>query len=268
MLGWLALILFPLSEDVPAVALELKNPHSVLATLATRPGDVVEVRLGDNRASGAWAEVAEKAAAQRIPVVHQAIAKESGRRPRHATVIHASRGGGASARVKEHAGTSLPELFANAETLGETPGLWLALDRLQDPQNVGAIFRTASFFGVRGIVITRDRSAPLNATVYDVASGGVEHVPFCMQTNLARTLQAAKESGVWVLGSSERGDTDISDIPRDRPWLLVVGNEEKGLRRLTLDNCDMQCRLTPTGAIASLNVSVAAAVLMSALSAT
>jgi 23S rRNA (guanosine2251-2'-O)-methyltransferase len=237
-----------------------------LAALATRPVDVVEVRLGESRASGAWGEVAEQAAVHRIPVVHQAKAKESGRRPRHFAVIHASRGGEASARVKEHAGSSLPELFANADVPGETPGLWLALDRLQDPQNVGAIFRTASFFGVRGIVITRDKSAPLNGTVYDVASGGVEHVPFCTQTNLVRTLQTAKDAGVWVLGSSERAETDITDIPRDRPWLLVVGNEEKGLRRLTLDNCDMRCRLTSRGEISSLNVSVAASVLMSALS--
>lgn len=257
-----------LPQDVHAVSLELKNPHSVLAALATRPGDVVEVRLGESRVSGAWAEVAEQAASHRIPVVHQAKANESGRRPRHFTVIHASRGGGASASVKEHAGTSLQELFVNADVPGQKPGLWLALDRLQDQQNVGAIFRTASFFGVQGVVITRDRSAPLNGTVYDVASGGVEHVPFCMQTNLARTLEAAKEAGVWVLGSSERANTDISDIPHDRPWLLIVGNEERGLRRLTLDNCDMQCRLTPRGAIASLNVSVAAAVLMSALSET
>jgi 23S rRNA (guanosine2251-2'-O)-methyltransferase len=143
--------------------------------------------------------------------------------------------------------------------------LWLALDQLQDPHNVGAVFRTAAFFGVRGIVVTRDRSAPLSAAVYDVGSGGLEYVPFSVQTNLARAIEAAKQSGVWVLGTSERAGKDVSQIDRDRRWLLVVGNEERGLRRLTLDHCDEVCRLTPRGPIGSLNVSVATGVLVAAL---
>jgi 23S rRNA (guanosine2251-2'-O)-methyltransferase len=142
----------------------------------------------------------------------------------------------------------------------------VALDQLQDPHNVGAIFRTAAFYGVRGIVVTRDRSAPLSAAVYDVSSGGMEYVPCSVQTNLSRSLEAAKEAGLWVLGASERAGRDVSEIARDRSWLLVVGNEERGLRRLTLDTCDETCRLTPRGEITSLNVSVATGILVAALS--
>jgi 23S rRNA (guanosine2251-2'-O)-methyltransferase len=144
-------------------------------------------------------------------------------------------------------------------------GLWLALDQIQDPHNVGAVFRTAAFFGIRGIVLTRDRSAPINATVYDVASGGMEHVPFSSLPNLSRAIEQAKEAGLWALGASEHAERDVSEIPHDRPWLLVLGNEEKGLRRLTFENCDDVCRLSARGSVGSLNVSVAAGVLMAIL---
>jgi 23S rRNA (guanosine2251-2'-O)-methyltransferase len=146
-------------------------------------------------------------------------------------------------------------------------GLWLALDQLQDPHNVGAVFRTAAFFGVKGIVMTVDRSAPLSPTVYDVASGGVEYVPFTLQTNLAQAMEIAKKSGLWVLGSSERAAESVHRIDRDRRWLLVIGNEEKGLRRLTLERCDQVCTIPPAGQVNSLNVSVAAGILMAALTA-
>ncbi len=139
----------------------------------------------------------------------------------------------------------------------EPDGLWLALDHVQDPHNVGAIFRAAAFWGVSGVVITKDQSAPMNDTVYDVACGGLEHVPVCVVNNLVRALNTAKESDVWVLGTSEHATKDVNEIDRDRRWLVVVGNEEKGLRRLTLENCDDLCGLQPRGEVTSLNVSVA-----------
>jgi 23S rRNA (guanosine2251-2'-O)-methyltransferase len=157
----------------------------------------------------------------------------------------------------------LDQLFAPGEG---SRGLWLGLDQLQDPHNVGAVFRSAAFFGVRGIVMTRDRSAPLTATAYDVSSGGIEHVPFSIQTNLSRTVEIAKEAGLWVLGTSEHAERDIAEIDRDRRWLILVGNEERGLRRLSLDICDETCRITPHGPVGSLNVSVATAVTIATLS--
>ena len=250
------------------MSLRLHNPHSVLAAFDTRPQAVVEVRIPGGRPSGAWAEVVERAERERVPVLGAAARPGGRRRPKQPP--DGGRTGAAEAVVKERPPRLLEELLADvsASTGGQStaPALWLALDQLQDPHNVGAIFRTAAFFGVRGIVLTRDRSAPLSATVYDVAAGGLEYVPFAVETNLSRAISQAKDAGLWILGASEHADQDVADVPRDRPWLLVLGNEERGLRRLTIDRCDSVCRLAPRGAIRSLNVSVAAAVLMATLS--
>lgn len=238
--------------------LVLKNPHSVLAALEVRPEDVFEVRVERSSAGDLWRRVADAARAAGV-TVREAL--PPAQRPRRGA-DRDRRGGGAEGVVRERAGVDLDTLFGDPR--GER-GVWLALDQLQDPHNVGAVFRTAAFFGVRGIVVTRDRSAPLSSAVYDVASGGMEYVPFSVQTNLARAVEAAKQAGLWVLGSAENAERDVSQVDTERRWLLVVGNEERGLRRLTLDNCDEVCRLTPRGPIGSLNVSVATGVLVAAL---
>ncbi|MGZ3699360.1 MAG: TrmH family RNA methyltransferase, partial [Bdellovibrionota bacterium] len=95
---------------------------------------------------------------------------------------------------------------------------------------------------------------------------GVETVPFTLQTNLQRAFEIAKDAGLWILGTSEHANDDLAKIERDRPWLLVLGNEEKGLRRLTEERCDVLCKITPKGAVTSLNVSVAAGIFISRLS--
>ena len=233
----------------------LRNPHSILAVLHTRPQDIFEIRLTSN--GGAWDEV--RAMAQEIGIkITQAVEK------RKQGKDDQRRGGAAEAMVKENPGVTFEELLGNVDS--NQGGLWIALDTVQDPHNVGSIFRTAAFFGVRGILITKDRSAPLSDTVYDVASGGVEHIPFSIQTNLSRTLDAAKKKGLWILGSSERADTPIDQVKQDRPWLLVLGNEEGGLRRLTLEKCDSVCKIPSLGRLPSLNVAVAAGILMQRLS--
>ncbi|MFO1093631.1 MAG: RNA methyltransferase [Planctomycetaceae bacterium] len=239
--------------------LVLKNPHSVLAVFDTRPQDVFEVRVERGRLSESWQQVADRARQTGV-TVHEAAGTFGGGK-KHAS--GPQRGGGSEAVVRERQGIELDELFA---TGGTERGIWLGLDQLQDPQNVGAVFRTAAFFGVRGIVLTRDRSAPLTAAVYDVASGGIEHVPFSVQTNLSRAVEIAKQSGMWVLGTSEHAERDVSEVDRDRRWFVLVGNEERGLRRLSLDVCDETCRITPRGAVGSLNVSVATAVVVARLS--
>lgn len=247
------------------MSLELHNPHSVLAALETRPQDVVEIRLSTNQASGAWADVVARASQHRVPVVKRASRQEAGRGRSKDHTGESGRAGGAYARVKERGGVSLDELFADVEGREGGKGLWLALDCIQDPHNVGAIFRSAAFFGVQGVLLTPDRSAPLSATVYDVASGGMECVPFSIQTNLARSLGQAKKMGLWILGASEHATDDVKQVDRDCAWVLVLGNEEKGLRRLTQQTCDVLCRLSARGPVTSLNVSVAAGVLMAAL---
>jgi 23S rRNA (guanosine2251-2'-O)-methyltransferase len=262
--------------------LVLRNPHSVLAAILTRPRDVIQVTvpgaLSDRDSKSpqdapvgrdAWLKVVQAARSAGIPVTSGGGGgKPSPRSDRDAGKSQQGGRLGASseALVKERVGISAEEVFRGASERVEGKGLWLALDCLTDPQNVGAIFRTASFFGVQGIVLTQERSAPLTGSVYDVAAGGVEHVPFVQATNLQRAFEVAKDAGLWILGTSEHAKQGLRSIERDRPWLLVLGNEEKGMRRLTEESCDVVCQVAPRGDVTSLNVSVAAGVLISKLS--
>lgn len=256
--------------------LTLRNPHSVLAVLASRPEAVAEVRVPGGKGHGAWEQVAAEARrlgrpVRALPSTEDRAAERGPQRGRGARPHRRAEGGrpaaggrtGAEAYVDEREPVGLDALFAERPSRG----LWLALDQVQDPHNVGAIFRTAAFFGVRGIVMTDVRASSLTSVVYDVASGGVEAVPFAVETNLRRALEAAKRAGLWILGTSEHASRDVSEVAADRPWLLVVGNEESGLRRLTLETCDEVCRVSPRGeVVTSLNVSVATGIVVAALS--
>jgi len=244
--------------------LDLTNPHSVLAALEHRPQDVLEVQLSGGKPTDAWRLVADTAMDRGVAVTEPAGPGPRGGRSRPA----GGRQGGFVARVRPLESVDPAALFARVRDSGRPPGLWLALDCVQDPHNLGAVFRSAAFFGVRGVLLTRDRSAPLSAVVYDVASGGMESVPFSSPPNLDRALKTARDAGLWILGAAEEARRDVSEVPRDRPWLLVLGNEESGLRRLTRENCDDVCRITPHGAVGSLNISAAGAVLMAHLTGT
>lgn len=252
---------------MPAV-ITVRNPHSVLAALKARPGDVQSVTISPQLAESAdspWAQVARTARDRKVRVDVRSGGGSKGRdRDRNEDV--GGRIGAAEATMREREAVELHELFKDAGERAEGKGLWLALDSLQDPQNVGAIFRTAAFFGVQGILLTQERSAPLTGTVYDIASGGMESVPFSQPVNLRQAFEAAKEAGVWILGTSEHAQDDLSSIQRDRPWLAVLGNEEKGMRRLTEESCDVLCAIKPrTKTVTSLNVSVAAGIVIAKL---
>lgn len=251
---------------------QLRNPHSILAVLQKRPKDVVDITLPPSRQSGeVWDEVASLARASRIRVmeggarvVEDALRKARGQ---PAQKDNPGRISSAHANIKERTPISVEELFRGAESRSGGKGLWLALDSLQDPQNVGAIFRTAAFFGAQGILLTEERSAPLTGTVYDVASGGLEQVPFATHVNLQRAFEVAKKSGLWILGTSEHAQESFANVKPDRPWLVVLGNEEKGMRRLTEEACDQLVAIPPADpkGVASLNVSVAAGIFIAKL---
>ena len=247
--------------------IQIRNPHSVLAALQTRPKDVTLIvlpKVDPSDGRDAWSQVARLAKEKGVSVRSGSGGggRSGGRDPRDSR-DEGGRFGVAEATVKEREGISAEELFGGAQSRGG--GLWLALDSLQDPHNVGAIFRTAAFFGVRGILMTQERSAPLSGVAYDVASGGLEHVPFTQQVNLQRAFEVAKKSGLWILGTSEHAGDSLDSIAKDRPWLLVLGNEEKGMRRLTEESCDLLCRIPAKGQVGSLNVSVAAGICISRL---
>jgi 23S rRNA (guanosine2251-2'-O)-methyltransferase len=140
--------------------------------------------------------------------------------------------------------------------------LLLALDGVQDPHNLGACLRTADACGVLALIVPRDRAAPLNATARKVAAGAAESTPVVVVTNLARTLGLLKDAGLWVVGADAEASQPASGVDLTGPRVLVLGAEGSGLRQLTRQRCDWLARLPSLGAVESLNVSVAAGMLL------
>jgi len=140
--------------------------------------------------------------------------------------------------------------------LANKPPLLLALDGVTDPHNLGACLRSCAAFGVNALIIPKDKSATLNATVRKVACGAAELVPLIAVTNLVRCLNNLRQKGLWIYGAAGEAQTAIYQQDLTSPLVLVMGAEGKGLRRLTRENCDFLIKI-PMQNIASLNVSVA-----------
>lgn len=138
--------------------------------------------------------------------------------------------------------------------------LFLVLDGVQDPHNLGACLRSADATGVDAVIIPKDRSVGLNATVRKVAAGAAESVALIEVTNLARSLKTLKEAGVWVYGTSGDANSSLYDFNYQGPTALVMGSEGEGIRRLTAESCDQLIKLPMLGEVESLNVSVATGV--------
>lgn len=244
----------------------VKNPHSILEALKRRPKDVLQVSLPRDFSDGVWEQIIDLAQKHKIRTQEAAAPDRSGGR-RDKNQFKGAFGGRESvhgAQIRPKNSLSIEELFSKVTP--ESRGLWLALDSLQDPQNLGAIFRSAAFFGVKGILLTTERSAPMSAVVYDISCGGVEAVPFVQVINLQRAFEKAKDAGLWILGTSEHAKESFHKMERDRAWLLVMGNEEKGIRRLTEETCDLMCTIPgKENGVTSLNVAVATGILISHL---
>ncbi len=140
--------------------------------------------------------------------------------------------------------------------------LILILDSIQDTHNVGAILRTADCSGVNGIIVTKHNSAPINATVVKTSAGATEHVKIAQVNNLANTIKRLKENGFWIVGSSLDNAKLYTEVDFTIPIALIVGNEEKGIRKLTADKCDFLVKIPMAGKLQSLNVSVATGILL------
>ncbi len=140
--------------------------------------------------------------------------------------------------------------------------LLLMLDGLEDPHNLGAILRTCDAVGVDGVIIPKNRSVGLNATVAKVSTGAIHHVKVAQVTNLTRTLEMLKKESFWVVGCELENSQDYREIDYNMPTVLVIGSEGFGMSRLVKKSCDIQVVLPMVGHVNSLNASVAAAVLL------
>ena len=142
------------------------------------------------------------------------------------------------------------------------PRFLLALDGVEDPHNFGALLRTVDAAGGDGVILPERRSAPLSGVAAKTSAGASEHVRIARVTNLVRSLEQAKQAGYWIIGLDERGTVDYTDFDFGMSCVLVLGREGAGLHDLTKRTCDYLLRIPMAGAVSSLNVSVAGAVVM------
>jgi len=168
---------------------------------------------------------------------------------------------GVAAVVGEYAYVEIEDLLARARDAGE-PALLLALDGIQDPQNLGAIVRSASFFGAHGVILPRDRAAHVTGAVVRASAGATERTAIALCTNLVRTLEDLKRQGLWIIGASLKDGRGPAAIDLRDPVVICIGSEGKGLRPLVLRSCDHVATVPGSDGVAALNASAAAAVLL------
>lgn len=159
-------------------------------------------------------------------------------------------------QLNEH---HLDDIINACQAKGEQP-LLLVLDGVTNPHNLGACLRNADAAGVAAVIVPKDKSAPLTGTVSKVACGAAETVPFVRVTNLARTMRALQEQGIWFVGTAGEATHDIYQAKLTGPLAIVMGAEGDGMRRLTRETCDDLIKIPMAGSVSSLNVSVATGV--------
>ena len=229
--------------------------HAVAAALNHEPEQVHGLWLERQRRDGRMQALLDQAAGHGV-AIHWADRAELDRLSggaRHQGVVARL-----AVRKRSYDEEDLPALLAAADG----PALLLVLDGVQDPHNLGACLRSAAAAGAQALIAPADRAAGLNATVRKVASGAADMVPFVPVTNLARTLRGLQEQGVWIVGAAGEADNSLYEVDFTPPTAIVLGAEEKGLRRLTREICDRLARIPMAGGMESLNVSVAAGIFL------
>ena len=240
--------------------------HAVQAVLAKDPSRVLRVYVLRGREDGRVVALLAAAAATQVTVervdaarlarlagdaVHQGVVAEV----RPVVPWDEDRLSAELARLQD------PAVVAAAAG-GRYAPLLLALDGVQDPHNLGACLRTADACGALAVLIPRDRAAQPNATMRKVAAGAAETTPIVVVTNLARCLRYLKQAGLWVVGAEAGAQKRAADVDLTGGTVIVMGAEGGGLRQLTRQHCDLLVRLPSLGAVESLNVSVAAGMLL------
>jgi 23S rRNA (guanosine2251-2'-O)-methyltransferase len=232
----------PRREGRSADVVHIYGFHSVIAALRAPRRKLIRL-------------YATAAAAERL-------AEEIAARNLETRILEADEIASRTPRDAVHQGLLLEARPLEPIDISELPanGLVLVLDQITDPHNVGAILRTAAAFAVDALVTTERHSPEFTGALAKSASGGLEHVPICSVTNLARALGELGDLGYWRVGLDSEAPQTLATANLSRPLALVLGAEDKGLRRLTREHCDIMARLDLPGAIKSLNVSNACAI--------
>ena len=231
--------------------------HAVRVMLQKHPERVTAVRVAERRDDPRTREIDQLARRHQIPVQRvdaQALKQRLG------DVAHQ----GVVADIRPLPPWSEDDLLTAVQAAAQAgqASLILALDGVQDPHNLGACLRTADACGALAVVVPRDRAAHVTPVVRKVAVGAAETTPVVTVTNLVRTLKLLKDAGLWVVGADADGPKRADEVDLKGSVVVVLGAEGAGLRQLTRQTCDWMVRLPQLGAVESLNVSVAAGMLL------
>lgn len=230
--------------------------QAVLEIIRTRPGQIREVLMASPDQDPLRKEIFDLCADLGIPVTLKA------RRqidvicpvPAHQAVV--------ACLKEESVYTALEDLLDHLSLTSRPIPFLLALDHIQDPQNLGAMIRTAYCAGVAGLILPRDRACPVSGTVRKAAAGAVEHLPLIQVVNLVRTLETLKEKGFWILSLEAGTLQSLYDLDLRVPLVVVIGGESQGVGNLVKKHSDWTASLPLQGTLSSLNASAACAAVL------
>lgn len=229
------------------------NP--ILEALRARPSDIERLFILDaGLPRSPLAEIISRAQKSGLRVTKVA-------RERMASLAEGGRHQGVLAQLKQYAYVDVESIWDAVEASGRE-GLILVLDGVSDPQNFGAAIRSAHALGVHGIVIAKDRAVPVTGAVAKASAGAIEHSLIAKVVNISRTLEELKERGYWVVAAEPASDALVWEAKLSGPLAVVVGAEGAGVRDGVLKHCDYRVKIPMFGQVASLNVSVATALLL------
>ncbi len=225
--------------------------HSIAAVLNNEPERILDIMVAKGRDDARMNDVVKLARKQGVAVqfVQRKTLDDKSKGEQHQGIL---------ARAKP--AKVLDEGDLDTIIKKETTPFLLVLDGVTDPHNLGACLRNADAAGVHAIIVPKDNSASITPVVRKVAVGAAETVPLIQITNLARTLKHIQQAGIWVIGTAGEAEQLIYDTKLVGPIALVMGSEDKGMRRLTRETCDELVKLPMAGEVSSLNVSVASGI--------
>jgi 23S rRNA (guanosine2251-2'-O)-methyltransferase len=242
----------------PADESHLYGVLPVVEALRAGSRRIERITIAEGAGGARLAELFELAREFRVPV--RRVARAELQRLAASGANHQGVVAHVAAVAYADAGELMDALTARVGT--NDPPLAVVLDGVEDPRNLGAIIRTAECAGVHGLFVPERRAAGLTETVAKTAAGALEYLPVAHATNIARLVEEFKERGIWTIGTDAEANIAYTDWDWQQPCALLLGGEGAGLRRLVRERCDALVRIPLRGRISSLNVSVAAAVVL------